>query len=162
MILNPQDISLVIKQCENQKATKPEDLVGFALAYGEAKEIGYKDDPKEWCSRDFLYWILNLAELVDKDNPTGYRCVPVTFVPITEHALDPKLIQRALESYTEAFLDGRFKSADEAYLEFEKIHPFKDGNGRVGHLLWAIYTVWSSPDNWPTTLPPKFEDLVGE
>ena len=47
---------------------------------------------------------------------------------------------------------------EEVYVEFEKIHPFEDGNGRVGDLLWKI-AMARTTGKWPEELPP---DVFGE
>ncbi|MDX1535796.1 MAG: Fic family protein, partial [Candidatus Spechtbacterales bacterium] len=44
------------------------------------------------------------------------------------------------------------------YKEFELIHPFEDGNGRVGDLLWKVSIARKSGE-WPEELPP---DLFNE
>ena len=42
------------------------------------------------------------------------------------------------------WVDGQYNlSPDETYLEFERIHPFRDGNGRVGKIVhnWRLKTL---------------------
>jgi Fic family protein len=50
------------------------------------------------------------------------------------------------------------KSPDELFYEFEATHPFNDGNGRVGHLMWALAIVRGG-GTWPIILPPEFSEL---
>jgi len=69
--------------------------------------------------------------------------------------LAPDKIPRAMNSFSEAFAENRV-TALEAYTEFEKIHPFFDGNGRVGDLLWKI-AITRETGQWPEELPPKIK-----
>lgn len=43
-------------------------------------------------------------------------------------------------------------SPEEAYREFEEVHPFVDGNGRVGKIVFA----WLRNEMESPTLPPNF------
>lgn len=72
-----------------------------------------------------------LGKIIKPQN-IGFRYTPVTFSNGTfgapHHAI-PRLISN--------LCDARFNlTPDEFYYEFEKIHPFEDGNGRVGAIVW--------------------------
>jgi fido (protein-threonine AMPylation protein) len=41
---------------------------------------------------------------------------------------------------------------DEAYLEFEEIHPFVDGNGRAGKIIFN----WLADSLGDPKMPPNF------
>lgn len=74
------------------------------------------------------------SEVCSKDYKPFPRCVEVPML-MSKWAMN-------LESMTQ----------DEAYKEFEEIHPFVDGNGRVGAILYN----WLM--GWPTVpaVPPNF------
>ena len=63
---------------------------------------------------------------------TSYRHTPVVFRdggPSADHETIPRLMNNL-------FVHGQDLSADEFTKEFLDIHPFTDGNGRVGSLIW--------------------------
>ena len=150
-IFGSKDLELVLAQCENQGAGSPEQVAGFALAYANAKMTHHELFNVE-SSLVVEEVILEWAKLVEPvANANGYRQINVRFANMSL-GLKPELISQAMKSFCEAFHEGRFDSPNEVYKEFEKIHPFVDGNGRIGHLLWASYQHYS---DWPMTLPPK-------
>lgn len=57
-------------------------------------------------------------------------------------------VPRLLRLWVDAVHDGRL-NADEAYLEFEEIHPFADGNGRSGKVLYNWLRGTLTEPVWP-------------
>ncbi len=87
-----------------------------------------------------------LGRLIEREkNVNGIRSVPV-YVG-WEEKLRPPLIRHALNSLLDHWKD---MSPDQRYYEFETIHPFLDGNGRTGKILYN----WDSLDS--PTMPPNF------
>ncbi len=77
--------------------------------------------------------VLLLAKMIEKeDNRKGYRQVPVVVGPNATPTPKPEDVPRLMAALFESIA---LYSPDEFYLEFQKIHPFKDGNGRVGKII---------------------------
>ncbi len=76
--------------------------------------------------------ILQLGTMIEPSlNRSGYRKVNVmvgdTIPPTWQNV--PRLMTQLVEAIPDL-------TAEELFKEFEEIHPFRDGNGRVGALLW--------------------------
>jgi len=71
--------------------------------------------------------------------PAGASLSEATFVPPPPHELGPSLSQ--FEGFLHDGADDRLIQAGLAHAQFETIHPFVDGNGRVGRLLITLLLV---------------------
>lgn len=105
-------------------------------------------------SKNFCDWeiiILNLSKLVDPGTNDGanYRYVPVTFA--NENRIGYENIPNQMKSLCGFLRDGTIKSdAQMVYEEFERVHPFKDGNGRIGKILFNLVNGTISEPVFPT------------
>lgn len=153
LTLTPVDLDLIQRQCEMQHATEDYQLAGMKQAYKEAKTLAGRSEiidsmePTDWLELCDHY-----ARLVEPEkNKLGYRIVPVRFAS-GNMGLPPDQISSSMQRLFEFASEDRLEPL-ELYREFETIHPYQDGNGRVGHLLWAI-AEQGRTGKWPDDLPP--------
>jgi hypothetical protein len=147
--LSLEDIDLARRQCEIQSATSEEQIQGMIDAMTITKSVAFGEEILN--SDELLNLVGRLGQLVEPVKAASWRNVPAVFRS-GDAGENPDNIERALHAWAEAFADGRL-SSDEIYYQFEKIHPFADGNGRVGHCIWA-FAEKRQNKRWPSSLPP--------
>lgn len=64
---------------------------------------------------------------------------------------DPAEVPRLMDNLINAWADI---DADAWYREFEEVHPFGDGNGRTGNILWNWHRGTLTPDR--LEFPPDY------
>lgn len=144
-----------------------------ACAWGnpepDTDEITYEDVEEELAKQDRVPLVLtseiiaHIGMLVEPiDNRKGFRKIPI-FVG-NEEKLKPEFIEKALKDTIDAYYEGRLIPArymaktaeDEFYYQFQFIHPFIDGNGRTGKILYNyLKGTLGSP-----VLPPNFWGIL--
>ncbi len=152
VLLTEEDRVLVLKQCEQQGATSPQEVANFLAAYIDAKKFALTNGISRITPGETLHLLKILGYMVcPEKNQNGFRIIPASFSS-GNRAVDSHAVESAVEKWAEVYTHG-IVNPDTMYTEFENIHPFEDGNGRVGHLMWAIDITRRSGD-WPMRLPP--------
>ncbi|MBI3632607.1 MAG: Fic family protein [Candidatus Vogelbacteria bacterium] len=151
--LNDDDTFLISKQCTLQHAMSDEQLKGFAEAYSDAKSIaGDSNRLSNLTIEEVIECIEDWGIKIERDkNKYGYRTGPASFRNLSTAAPHQEIPAR-LNEFAYYFVT-KGETPIELYSRFEKIHPFKDGNGRVGDLLWKL-AVTRETGKWPEALPP--------
>lgn len=134
MKLNLEEITYCAAECKRQKSGEMSVArMCEAMMYLKNAANGL------WLGTDKENWLLAIKELgkivEPTDNQNGFRQQSATFADCSS-ALDWTLIIPQLTNLCEALFDEAIDAA-EFYQQFQEIHPFKDGNGRVGALLYS-------------------------
>jgi len=149
----------IMESCEHQFATTPKDYIGMARAYEHAIQVWQRPGSKLYLSdlHDYISRVVNKPFVY-------FRAGPATFangVCTTLNGHDPiaDALGRLIFNCSSAFMDmsksidpfydltdkeivkfdnDRYALAKEFYFAFEEIHPWPDGNGRVGSILFNL------------------------
>jgi hypothetical protein len=94
-----------------------------------------------------------IARKVHHLNRDGYRTNPLKIGggKIIPHAD----FDQELNALCDDYLNGTY-CHDEWYYWFQELHPFLDGNGRTGAIVWRLMTIRGCCDY---DHPPRFTDL---
>ena len=108
--LTQKDKELIVRQCENQKATSLQQVLGFAVAYDLCKKRMLRG---QWFDHPetLVELILDFAVVIEGENETGFRHTPVTFANM-EHAVEPGNIKRAMAGFVDAYVDCAIPAED--------------------------------------------------
>jgi hypothetical protein len=145
-------IKFAAEECERQRVTSPLKVWHYVEAwhdamhaYEELLRLGPSIVPPG-LSHDFIQRLAARTER-EKNKAGEYRGY---FAGV--HRFDsppPQEVRARMDKWLE-MLDNM--TPEEAYKEFEEIHPFRDGNGRVGKIIFN----WLKGKLDDPAMPPNF------
>lgn len=158
--LDDVDLRIIQEQLEHQKAETEEERINFTAAYLEAKKLAFTSDLSALTAEDAEDLILTYAKTIyPRENQFGLKSFQTIHNETKEPIGEPPgqgLVNR-ITRWCKWFAAAELP-AEQLFYEFEDTHPFHDGNGRVGHLMWAI-DIMRRTGEWPQALPPDYNDL---
>jgi Fic family protein len=107
------------------------DIMREAIIKGEQRQLISPLILREWHSKIFPYggqWRDCRVIITGSDTQEGFKPPEPVFVP----SLVCDFIEQ-LDQWME--YDDPFLALAESHLRFERIHPFSDGNGRIGRVI---------------------------
>ena len=114
----------------------------------EATTLFNDSEDVEW-----IPLILEIATIIEPSkNENGFRVQPIT-ISTTQEVRPVLDFERLLTNLCDAASE-MWISPEEFYQEFEQLHPFNDGNGRLGAIL---YNYFLGKDSESLVVPPPFK-----
>ncbi len=129
------------------------EAIGHAKAYDHIYPMLDKPVSEE----DILFLHRLFFEQIDSENAGRYRKKNVIitgtdYLP-PDYQRVPALMKKHIENLNRDVKDKRpLEHASDLHAEFESIHPFADGNGRIGRLLLSILAM--KYGYCPVIIPP--------
>jgi hypothetical protein len=140
------DVNFCARECERQKSGEM-SVSNMFLSLIRCRDLAEERDPSVGA-------ILALGSSVEPaKNYNGFRKTPVMIAGAEVQPVHHSLVEGAIVNLCKY---GKDLSPEEFYKEFETIHPFIDGNGRVGALLFnwlngSLYMPIPAPDCFAPT-----------
>ena len=163
-------LEIEVEDGKTTSTSKYDDFVEIlnynkAIAYAE-EELNDKNKITLWMIRNIHKILLDGARGKDK-NPGEFRndqnwigkpgstIEEATFIPVSPEMLIDNL--ENLENYISEYDEqSALVQAAVIHAQFEKIHPFKDGNGRIGRMLIPLFLYYKNVMSRPVLYVSEF------
>jgi hypothetical protein len=96
-----------------------------------------------------LPMIIGWAKMIDPSANKGTQTFRTGSIYIGWEERPAINLDRQMENWLAAVNEGYYESADYAYKAFEEIHPFWDGNGRTGKIIFNWLNDTLRKPTWP-------------